>query len=247
MTHGPETIFEDVDQRTIDHLDSIHLCLRSPDQDTCEAILAERITAAFTPDTVSDEARHHLAGLISDCFGNLHTGLKLLYWAAEEASQRGNPCVQVRHVEAARQKCDRESFVSGLLGLELTVHQQAILAALVEANRNGVDALSTTEAYDEYGDIVRANDRSPLSKRRFREQFKDLHDPWVVSVEKRPRRDGPAQWVATLVCDPVNIESALRMYGALSQYQEKGERFTTPTSTASSSVVEDCWSASSPP
>lgn len=225
LTSRYSNIFDSVDQRILDHMGPGYLSLSSPSPEEVTRVLEDRIKEAFEPESITPVAKEFLATQAARDHGNLRTTLIWLAWAASVAEDADAPRITKTHIEQAIAKHERKLGVDHLHDFEFSSHQQAIFAILLEANHSGEDQLVATEIYSRYTDIVAEHDLESLSYGQFRENLKGMHHPWYVNVNKEPQDKAPAQWEATLECDPRMVATYLHECGIHTGNEDLAEEF----------------------
>jgi Cdc6-like AAA superfamily ATPase len=225
LTSVYSNTLESVDQRILDHMGATYLSLSSPSPEEVTRVLEDRIQRAFEPDSITPEAKEFLATETARYHGNLRTALIWLARAAVVAEDADVLQITKTHIEEAIAKHLRKLGVEHLHDFEFNPHQQAILAVLLEATHSDENQLAATDIYDRYIDIMVERDLESLSYGQFRENLKGMHHPEYVSASKEPQDKGPAQWEATLECDPRIVATYLDECGSLTGYESLVEVF----------------------
>lgn len=134
-------------------------------------ILTERANKAFKPQIILPGVIQKCAAYAAREHGDARRALELLRVAGEIAERQDNENVQIKHIDEAEDKIEKERIV------ELVTTQpkqfQAVLYTAIKMSE-GNNKFFTGDVYETYRDVCKDSDLRPLTQRRVSDVLAEL-------------------------------------------------------------------------
>lgn len=167
---------EYLDPRVLSGLSEEEMVFPPYTVDELEAILTDRIKAAFRPGVVSESAVKLCASLAASEHGDARRAVDLLRVAGELAEREGSDVVDTDHITKASRSIERDRTYEVIRSLPL--HGKLILAAVLAAPED----INTGRLYSNYTSMARSLGIEPLTQRRISGILSELDVLGVVNA-----------------------------------------------------------------
>ncbi len=137
-----------------------------------QSILKRRTALAFLDGALGDGVVAKCAAYAAREHGDARRALELIRVAGELAERAGERTVQLKHLDAAEEKIERDRF------LDVVQHQpkqfQATLYSAIAVNDRSTESFFTGEIYDHYKELCIKIGLRPLTQRRVSDIIAEL-------------------------------------------------------------------------
>jgi cell division control protein 6 len=137
-----------------------------------QSILKRRCGLAFQEGILAEGVIAKCAAYAAREHGDARRALELIRVAGELAEREGAASVQLRHLDAAEEKIERDRF------LDVVQHQpkqfQVTLASVIAVSEAAKGAFFTGEIYDQYKELCAKTGLRPLTQRRVSDIIAEL-------------------------------------------------------------------------
>jgi cell division control protein 6 len=137
-----------------------------------QSILKRRCSLAFQDGVLAEGVVAKCAAYAAREHGDARRALELVRVAGELAEREGASSVQLKHLDAAEEKIERDRF------LDVVEHQpkqfQVTLAAVIAVSEAAKGAFFTGEIYDNYKELCAKTGLRPLTQRRVSDIIAEL-------------------------------------------------------------------------
>lgn len=163
---------EFLDPRVLSSLSEEEMVFRPYDADELRNILAERASAAFLENALSDAALGLCAALAAAEHGDARRALDLLRVAGEVAERKGGNVVTEEHVREAEKHIEHNRVVEALNNL--TLHSKLVTLSIYHLDRTSSRGAITGEIFDVYDELSGELGTTPLTQRRLSTLINEL-------------------------------------------------------------------------
>jgi len=167
---------EYLDPRVLSSLSEEEMVFPPYTVEELEAILMDRVNAAFRPGAVSDSAAKLCASLAASEHGDARRAVDLLRVAGELAEREGSDTVTTDHITRASKSIEHDRTYEVVRSLPL--HGKLVLAAVLMAPED----VNTGRLYSNYGSAARRLGVEPLTQRRVSGILNELDVLGVVNA-----------------------------------------------------------------
>jgi len=167
---------EYLDPRVLSSLSEEEMVFPPYTVEELEAILMDRVNAAFRPGAVSDSAAKLCASLAASEHGDARRAVDLLRVAGELAEREGSDTVTTDHITRASKSIEHDRTYEVVRSLPL--HGKLVLAAVLMAPED----VNTGRLYSNYGSAAKRLGVEPLTQRRVSGILNELDVLGVVNA-----------------------------------------------------------------
>ena len=165
---------ENLDARVISSLADEEIVFPNYTTEQIKKILEERISTAFTPDSVAIPALNLCAALAGSEHGDARRAIDLIRVAGEMAEREQADIVTAEHVREASKKMEEDKELTSLRSYPL--HEKLVVLAVMNA-----DGASTGEIYTHYKSLCKSVATEPLTQRRITQILSEIELSGMIS------------------------------------------------------------------